>query len=77
MTGVEQCCGFGGSFSVKYARISTAMGQSKVEAIQATGAPTVVSCDPSCLLHLSGLIRRNNLAITTVHLAEILAGDGA
>ncbi len=75
MDGVDQCCGFGGSFSVKYDRVSTAMGNSKIESIKATGAPTVVSCDPSCLLHLGGLLRRQGVAVTTRHLAEILAAE--
>jgi L-lactate dehydrogenase complex protein LldE len=70
----RQCCGFGGTFSIKFDRISASMGQSKAAAIAATGANTVVSCDPSCLLQIAGVLQRQGLEIKTVHLAQLLAG---
>ncbi|MEZ4456532.1 MAG: (Fe-S)-binding protein [Gemmatimonadales bacterium] len=71
-----QCCGFGGVFSVKFQHLSAAMGRSKAEALRATGARTVVSADPSCLIHLRGILDHEGLELETVHLAEFLAGRG-
>lgn len=69
----EECCGFGGTFSVKFANISGGMARTKIEAIQKTGASVVVSIDSSCLMQLEGAIRRANLPIRTMHLAQVLA----
>ena len=69
----QQCCGFGGAFSVKFDRISTSMGNAKADAIGATGAKTVVTCDPSCLLQIRGILERRGSDVTVVHLAEYLA----
>ena len=69
----EECCGFGGTFAVKYADVSSAMGDIKVDAILGTGAEWVVSGDSSCLMHLDGLLRRRQAAPKTIHLAEVLA----
>lgn len=73
MTEAESCCGFGGSFSVKFSSISRAMGMQKLASARETGVDYVVSCDPSCLLHLKSLVTRDQLAPGTVHLAEVLA----
>jgi L-lactate dehydrogenase complex protein LldE len=73
----EECCGFGGTFSVKMPEISTAMGEIKINAIVAAGADWVVSGDSSCLLHLGGLLDRRRLAPKPIHLAEVLASDRA
>lgn len=69
----EECCGFGGTFSVKFAELSGAMGQSKIDAITRTGADTVVSLDPSCLMQIQGMLSRTGSSIRTMHLAEVLA----
>lgn len=69
----EECCGFGGTFAIKEADISTAMGEIKVEQVVATGADWVISGDSSCLLHLGGLLQRRGLRPKTIHLAEVLA----
>lgn len=70
----HQCCGFGGAFSVKFDRLSASMGNAKADAIVATGADAVVSCDPSCLLQIRGILEKRGIAVKTFHLAEILAG---
>lgn len=69
----EECCGFGGTFSVKFAEVSGAMARTKIESIQRTGASTVISIDASCLMQLQGAIHRAGLPIRTMHLAEVLA----
>jgi L-lactate dehydrogenase complex protein LldE len=69
----EECCGFGGTFSVKFAEVSGAMARTKIQSIQKTGAGIVVSIDSSCLMQLQGAILRANLPIRTMHLAELLA----
>src|SRR6516162_7225683 len=70
----EECCGFGGTFSVKLAGTSLAMGRDKATSIADTGAEVVVSGDASCLLHLGGILRRDPALrhVRTMHLAEIL-----
>jgi len=73
--GKEECCGFGGLFSVKMSDISGAMMDRKIESIKATGAKTVVGCDVSCLMHIGGGLHRKGLEIETKHLAEILNND--
>lgn len=69
----QECCGFGGTFSVKFPEVSGAMARTKIESIQKTGAGTVVSIDSSCLMQLRGAISRAGLPIETMHLAEVLA----
>jgi L-lactate dehydrogenase complex protein LldE len=73
MQPAEDCCGFGGTFSVKFDELSGAMGRSKVESIVRTGANTVVSLDPSCLMQIQGVLSRAGSSIRTMHLAEVLA----
>jgi L-lactate dehydrogenase complex protein LldE len=73
MKPAEECCGFGGTFSVKFAELSGAMARTKIEAIVNTGAKTVVSLDPSCLMQIQGAISRAGLDVRTMHLAEVLA----
>jgi L-lactate dehydrogenase complex protein LldE len=67
------CCGFGGTFAVKFPMISTAMGETKSASALQTGAEYLVSNDSSCLMHLQGLLSRQNQKLKTVHLAEVLA----
>jgi len=68
----DQCCGFGGSFSVRYPQISTAMVNDKVNCITATGADAVVSTDTGCLMNIGGRLRRLNRPVEVLHLAELL-----
>ncbi len=68
----EECCGFGGTFSVKFPEVSGAMARTKIASIQQTGASTIVSIDSSCLMQLQGVIDREGLPIRTMHLAEVL-----
>jgi len=69
----EECCGFGGTFAVKFAELSGAMARTKIEAIERTGARTVVSLDPSCLMQIQGALLRAGSSVRTMHLAEVLA----
>jgi L-lactate dehydrogenase complex protein LldE len=73
MKPAEECCGFGGTFSVKFAELSGAMAQTKIQAILGTGARTVVSLDPSCLMQIQGALSRAGSDVRTMHLAEVLA----
>jgi L-lactate dehydrogenase complex protein LldE len=70
----ETCCGFGGLFAVKMAAISGAMLESKLDAIEASGADVVVATDVSCLMHIGGGLHRRGSRTRTAHIAEILAG---
>jgi L-lactate dehydrogenase complex protein LldE len=69
----EECCGFGGTFSVKFPSVSGGMGRTKVDSILRTGADIVVSLDSSCLMQLQGVLSRAGSPIRTMHLAEVLA----
>ena len=73
MDAAEECCGFGGTFSVKFPEVSGAMARTKIESIRKTEASTVVSIDSSCLMQLQGVISRAGFPIRTMHLAEVLA----
>jgi L-lactate dehydrogenase complex protein LldE len=69
----ETCCGFGGTFAVKFEAISIAMGEQKVEHALATGADYLISTDLSCLMHLQGYIKHKGYKLQTMHLADVLA----
>ena len=69
----ERCCGFGGTFAIKFPMISTAMDEVKVESIKKTGAQYIVSTDSSCLMQIDGYLKRQKIPIQTLHLAEVLA----
>ena len=73
MNDVETCCGFGGTFAVKFEAISVAMGEQKLDNALATGAEYIISTDHSCLMHLQGLIKQKGYKIQTLHLADVLA----
>jgi L-lactate dehydrogenase complex protein LldE len=75
LEGLEQCCGFGGTFAVKNADVSSAMLEEKTSAVLRTGAEACTACDNSCLMHIQGALHRQKTGVKTVHLAEILAGD--
>ncbi len=77
MADAERCCGFGGTFAVKMANVSSAMLEDKLAAIRDTGADTVVTCDTGCLMHIMGALQRVDPSIKGMHLAQILAGGAA
>lgn len=68
----DECCGFGGMFSVEETAVSACMGLDKVRRHIATGAEYIAGADCSCLMHQGGIIAREGLSIKTIHLAEIL-----
>lgn len=70
---VETCCGFGGTFAVKFESISVAMAEQKVENALATEAQYLISTDLSCLMHLQGYIENKNYNLKTLHIADVLA----
>lgn len=69
----DQCCGFGGTFAMKNADTSVAMGTDKAGCVRGTGAEVLVAGDNSCLVHIGGLLSRQRAGVRTLHLAEILA----
>ena len=71
----EQCCGFGGTFSVKNADVSAAMLAEKDACVVATGAEVVTALDNSCLMQIYGGLHRSGSSVRTLHLAEILAAN--
>lgn len=75
MENADVCCGFGGTFSVKYPEISTGMLDNKIEMIEKSGADTVVACDASCLMQINGRLSRIESKVRTRHLAEVLASQ--
>ena len=77
MQGTEECCGFGGTFCVKYPEISTKMVDDKIAHVEASGAGTVLGGDLGCLLNIAGRIKRRGLPIRVMHSAELLAGMGS
>lgn len=70
---VETCCGFGGTFAVKFEPISIAMAEQKVDNALATGAQYIISTDHSCLMHIQGYIDNKGYGLKTLHLADVLA----
>lgn len=73
MNDVETCCGFGGTFAVKFEPISVAMGDQKADNAQATGAQYLISTDLSCLMHIDGVMKNKGLDIKAMHIADVLA----
>jgi L-lactate dehydrogenase complex protein LldE len=73
MADVETCCGFGGTFAVKFEPISVAMGDQKASNAAQTGATHLISTDMSCLMHIDGVIRHKGLDLKVMHLADVLA----
>jgi len=72
-----QCCGFGGTFAVKYPEISDAMLKKKIDSLKRAGADTLVSCDAGCLMHIAGRLHRQGERIRVMHLAELLSQENA
>ncbi|MBP6023066.1 (Fe-S)-binding protein [Ferruginibacter sp.] len=73
MNDVETCCGFGGTFAVKFDAISIGMVDQKVTNAAATGAALIISTDLSCLMHIDGYIKGKSLPLQTMHIADVLA----
>ncbi len=77
LPGAEECCGFGGTFAMKNADVSVAMGADKARQVRETGAEVLVAGDNSCLLHIGGVLSRERSGVRVMHLAEVLAATGA
>lgn len=75
MKNADVCCGFGGTFSVKYPEISVAILDNKIEEIEKSGADAVVACDASCLMQIGGRLSRIGAKARPMHIAEILASQ--
>jgi L-lactate dehydrogenase complex protein LldE len=73
MNDVETCCGFGGTFAVKFQSISSAMADQKVDNAHATGAESIISTDVSCLMHIEGYAQKAGKPIRCLHIADVLA----
>jgi len=74
LPGAEVCCGFGGTFCVKYPEISDKMVSDKATEIAATGADSVLAGDLGCLLNIAGKLLRLGIPVEARHIAEVLAG---
>lgn len=70
----DECCGFGGSFSVAEPDLSVRMGSDRIDDFERAGAEVVTSADMSCLMHLSGLMRRQGRRLSVLHIAQVLVG---
>lgn len=69
----ETCCGFGGTFAVKFEGISTAMGEQKAQHVMDTKASYLISTDLSCLMHINGVMEKKQMPVQCLHLADVLA----
>ena len=69
----DECCGFGGTFAMKNADVSVAMGADKARHVRETGAEVLVAGDSSCLMHVGGMLSRQQSGVRVLHLAEVLA----
>jgi len=70
---VDECCGFGGMFSVEEPEVSTCMGEDKIRNHMATGAAYITGADSSCLMHMQGIVERQKLPIRFIHVIQILS----
>jgi L-lactate dehydrogenase complex protein LldE len=73
MDDTETCCGFGGTFSVKYEAIAVGMAEQKIINAEATNTQLIISTDLSCLMHMDGYIKKQNKKLKVMHLADVLA----
>jgi len=71
----DRCCGFGGTFAVKNAGVSTAMLDEKIQSVLNTRAEVCTACDNSCLMHIYGRLHREHPGVRAMHIAEILASE--
>ena len=76
LDGLEVCCGFGGTFAVKNAEVSSAMLADKVRAVMNTRAEVATACDNRCLMHIYGALHRQRTGVRTAHIAEVLGNEG-
>jgi L-lactate dehydrogenase complex protein LldE len=75
LPGADECCGFGGSFSVRLPEVSTAILDKKLGNVEKTQADRLVACDAGCLMQMGGGLSRRGASTRAVHLAELLAGE--
>jgi L-lactate dehydrogenase complex protein LldE len=75
LPGADQCCGFGGSFSVRLPEVSTAILDKKLASVESTGADCLVACDGGCLMQMSGGLSRRGSRVRALHLAQVLEPD--
>jgi L-lactate dehydrogenase complex protein LldE len=75
MDNADSCCGFGGTFSVKYPEISLAILDQKIEAIERAKVDAVISGDASCLMQIGGRLSRKGSPVKVMHIAELLASQ--
>ncbi len=75
LPGADECCGFGGSFSVRLPDVSAAILGKKLDHIERTGADCVVACDAGCLMQMGGGLSRRRSRVRALHLAQVLAGE--
>jgi L-lactate dehydrogenase complex protein LldE len=76
MDAAEVCCGFGGTFAVKFDEVSAAMAEEKAGSIDRSGADVVTGVDSSCLMQIDGMLRRRGSPVRSMHIADILGGGG-
>ncbi|MBI2524746.1 MAG: (Fe-S)-binding protein [Candidatus Rokubacteria bacterium] len=76
LDGAEECCGFGGAFSVRLPEVSAAILGKKVRCLEQTGAGCVVACDAGCLMQMGGALSRAGSRVQPLHLAQVLSPDG-
>ena len=76
LPGSDECCGFGGSFSVRLPEVSTAILDKKLANAESTGADCLVACDAGCLMQMGGGLSRRGSRLRAMHLAQVLAGEG-
>jgi L-lactate dehydrogenase complex protein LldE len=76
LPGSDECCGFGGSFSVRLPEVSTAILDKKLANVEASGADCVVACDAGCLMQMRGGLSRRGSRVQALHLAEVLEENG-
>ncbi|MCL0044348.1 (Fe-S)-binding protein [Dehalococcoidia bacterium] len=72
----NQCCGFGGTFCIKYPQISEAILEDKLIGLETCGADVLVACDSGCLMHIAGAMSRRGMKIKPMHIAQLLAQEG-
>jgi L-lactate dehydrogenase complex protein LldE len=75
LPGADECCGFGGSFSVRLPEVSSAILDKKLDNVERTGADYVVACDAGCLMQMGGGLSRRRSRVKALHLAQALAGE--
>jgi L-lactate dehydrogenase complex protein LldE len=76
LPGADECCGFGGSFSVRLPEVSTAILDKKLANAESTGVDCLVACDAGCLMQMGGGLSRRGSRLRALHLAQVLAGEG-